>query len=300
MKRLVFCLALSVLGSTLSAQTYSIQVGMQDYQNLNLATPLDLPLDWDDEVRTVGFGFSFPAGGLMHDSLILNTNGYLTTYDGNFEFNPYYVDLRGMGDETAITYVREGELGNRILKVEYFQAGFYDDTTGTARTSFQIWFFENGCWEVRTGPSVIVNQQVIFEGYPGPFIGFANYTAETVQALIGSVDQPFISQVDSIAFPCIDDVPENGRVYTFCPEGQTTQWEPVPTHRFVLAPNPAHQRLFVRNAAPNECFTLHTCEGRKLKTWKHDAATPVELDAFSPGLYWVRSNTGAVSRLVLE
>lgn len=300
MKRLVFCLALSVLGSTLSAQTYSIQVGMQDYQNLNQATPLDLPLDWDDEVRTVGFGFSFPAGGLMHDSLILNTNGYLTTYDGNFEFNPYYVDMRGRGDETAITVAREGELGNRILKVEYFQAGFYDDTTGTARTSFQIWFFENGCWEVRTGPSVIVDQNLIFEGYPGPFIGFANYATGSVQALIGSVDQPFISTLDSIAFPCMDDVPENGRVYTFCPEGQTTALESISQPAFGVQPNPAQNQVWIQHALPGTQFRLHSIEGRLLKSWIHDASQAVELGSLPRGVYIVQSEHGAASRLLLE
>lgn len=87
------------------------------------------PIGWDDEETVIPIGFNYTLGVIEHDTLVLNSNGYFITADLKYEFNPFYVDLIGVGDETSAGYALEG---NRILKIEINNAGSHEDTTGTS------------------------------------------------------------------------------------------------------------------------------------------------------------------------
>ena len=216
MRKLILVFGL-IASSLLNAQNFQLSFGNAPFTELaSPSTPLDWPFDWDDEYALIPFGFSFPVGDQTYDSLALSSNGWAITLDEVNEFNAYYVDLIAAGDETSVSYKNDVENGVNVLKIEFLNAGFFEDTTGTARTSFQFWFYETGCWESRIGPSIIVDTVLIFEQYPGPFIGYANYTNEQVLAVVGPSNTPELLTIDSIAFPSLNDVPVDGIFYSFC------------------------------------------------------------------------------------
>lgn len=299
-------LFLCLISLVFNAQNYTVQVGSQPYVNLTNVEPIEWPIGWDDEELFIPIGFTLNLGGVQHDSLLLNSNGYFLTEDGNYEFNPYYVDLIGAGDETSAGYLLEGTEGNRILKIEINNAGFYEDTTTTARTSFQFWLYESGCWETRIGPSIIVDTFMIFEEFPGPFIGFANYATESVLALTGPSDAPIVLSIDSIDFPSLGNAPENGRVYTFCPDGQTTAIANLATVSVDVYPNPAHDIVTVRlSRAPKdyERFSVLDIHGRTVYQMEtNQRETSMQLEHLPRGVYWIQcsSKTFPGGKIVLN
>lgn len=295
MKKL-YALLLLCLPTLVQAQ-YTVQTGLQPYQTLTAPNQVAWPIGWDDEESLIPIGFTLSIAGNEYDSLVLNSNGYIFTPDGNYEFNPYYVDLIGAGDETSVGYQLEGDAGNQIFKVEVSNAGFFEDTTGTTRTSFQFWLFENGCWETRLGPSAIVDTFLIFEEFPGPFIGYANYPADSVLALTGPSDSPITTPIDSIAFPSLDNVPVDGRVYTFCPEGQTTSINSLTAVPADVYPNPAQNTVNVRlPRAPqaNERLIVLDIHGRAVfQTELSQLETSMQLEHLPRGIYWIQSSSNS-------
>jgi hypothetical protein len=288
---LLFCL----ISFAFQAQNFTVQTGSQPYSPLTNVQPIAWPIGWDDEETVIPIGFNYSLGGIQHDTLVLSSNGYFLTADQNYEFNPYYVDLIGVGDETSAGYVLEGTEGNRILKIEINNAGFYEDTTETARTSFQFWLYESGCWETRIGPSVIVDTFMIFEEFPGPFIGFANYATESVLALTGPSDAPIVLSIDSIDFPSLGNAPENGRVYTFCPDGQTTAIANLVAVSVDVYPNPGHDLITVRLPRvpkTNERLAVLDVHGRTVFQMEtNQLETSMQLGHLPRGVYWIQCSS---------
>jgi hypothetical protein len=286
MRKIMFVLAL-LAGSLLNAQDYQLTSGNEAFTSLSLPnTPIDWPFDWDDETAIVPFGFSFPVGDLTYDSLFLSSNGWAVSTDAQYEFNAYYVDLIAAGDETSVAYKTENVDGENVLKIEFLNAGFYEDTSGTARTSFQFWFYESGCWESRIGPSIIVDTVLIFEQYPGPFIGYANYTLETVQALVGPSNSPELLTIDSIAFPSLNDVPNDGAFYAFCEESAAALEHMQGGNQIDVFPNPATTHLFVRSEW-NGAWIVSDLQGRIIaKGLKNEFEAAIELTMLSEGMYF--------------
>lgn len=286
MRKIMFVLAL-LAGSLLNAQDYQLTYGNAPFTELaSPVSPLDWPFDWDDEYALIPFGFSFPVGDQTYDSLALSSNGWAITLDEVNEFNAYYVDLIAAGDETSVSYKNEVENGVNVLKIEFLNAGFYEDTSGTARTSFQFWFYESGCWESRIGPSIIVDTVLIFEQYPGPFIGYANYTLETVQALVGPSNSPELLTIDSIAFPSLNDVPNDGAFYAFCEESAAALEHMQGGNQIDVFPNPATTHLFVRSEW-NGAWIVSDLQGRIIaKGLKNEFEAAIDLTMLSEGMYF--------------
>ena len=281
---LLFCCILSQ--HLLVAQDYQLASGNEAFTPLSLPnTPIDWPFDWDDEYALIPFGFSFPVGDQTYDSLALSSNGWAITLDEVNEFNAYYVDLIAAGDETSVSYKNDVENGVNVLKIEFLNAGFFEDTTGTARTSFQFWFYETGCWESRIGPSIIVDTVLIFEQYPGPFIGYANYTNEQVLAVVGPSNTPELLAIDSIAFPSLNDVPVDGIFYSFCEESSAALEQMQEGKQMHVFPNPAEAFVFIRSVLSGN-WRIVDISGRVLtQGFKSKDEEFIDLTNFASGVY---------------
>ena len=288
MRKLILVFGL-IASSLLNAQNFQLSFGNAPFTELaSPSTPLDWPFDWDDEYALIPFGFSFPVGDQTYDSLALSSNGWAITLDEVNEFNAYYVDLIAAGDETSVSYKNEVENGVNVLKIEFLNAGFFEDTTGTARTSFQFWFYETGCWESRIGPSIIVDTVLIFEQYPGPFIGYANYTNEQVLAVVGPSNTPELLTIDSIAFPSLNDVPVDGIFYSFCEESSAALEQMQEGEQMHVFPNPATTHLFVRSEW-NGAWIVSDLQGRIVdKGLKNEFEAVIELETLPKGMYFIQ------------
>lgn len=291
MRKLILVFGL-IASSLLNAQNFQLSFGNAPFTELTSpSTPLDWPFNWDDEYALIPFGFSFPVGDQTYDSLALSSNGWAITLDEVNEFNAYYVDLIAAGDETSVSYKNEVENGVNVLKIEFLNAGFFEDTTGTARTSFQFWFYETGCWESRIGPSIIVDTVLIFEQYPGPFIGYANYTNEQVLAVVGPSNAPELLTIDSIAFPSLNDVPFDGAFYSFCEESASALDEGQRDGVISVFPNPVAANLFIRSKS-NGLWTITDLQGRILERGiKRQLTEQIALDELPSGMYFIQLAT---------
>jgi hypothetical protein len=298
MRKIIFVLVL-LAGSLLNAQDYQLTYGNAPFTELaSPVSPLDWPFDWDDEYALIPFGFSFPVGDQTYDSLALSSNGWAITLDEVNEFNAYYVDLIAAGDETSVSYKNEVENGVNVLKIEFLNAGFFEDTTGTARTSFQFWFYETGCWESRIGPSIIVDTVLIFEQYPGPFIGYANYTNEQVLAVVGPSNTPELLTIDSIAFPSLNDVPVDGIFYSFCEESSAALEQMQEGEQMHVFPNPAEAFVFIRSALSGN-WRLVDISGRVLTCgFKSKDDELVDLTNFASGVYVFQMDGAEAIKLI--
>jgi hypothetical protein len=283
------------------AQNYQLTYGNEPFAPLSSPnTPVDWPFDWDDETSVVPFGFSFPVGDLTYDSLFLSSNGWAVSTDAQYEFNAYYVDLIAAGDETSVAYKTENVDGENVLKIEFLNAGFYEDTTGTARTSFQFWFYESGCWESRIGPSTIVDTFMIFEQYPGPFIGYANYSSESVLALIGTSSGPEILALDSIAFPSLSDVPADGLYYSFCNESSSSVKSLSNISEVLIYPNPASDYIVLQSRLAG-AWRLMDLAGREIKSGrKTEISEFIDLSFLSKGIYLLNFSGQESLKLVIN
>ena len=299
-------LAASIIlySSVVFGQQYQLTVSNASFTPLSGATPFAWPFAWDDEYSSIAFGFDFPEGETVYDSLIMSSNGWGITPDDVHEYNAYYVDLVAAGDETSASYKAEAIDGQNVLKIEMLNAGFYEDVTGTARTSFQLWFYENGCWESHIGPSTIIDTTVIFENYPGPFIGYANYNAEQVLALVGPHQNPQLLALDSIDFPSLADVPADGMVYRFCPEALSVKAE-IEQREIRVFPNPAdnfirisHQPL--SSTEPEEWKIIDINGKVVLEGIADKHVFDLDTHSLQSGIYFIRLGTGNYQRIVKQ
>lgn len=285
-------------------QQYQLTLSNAPFTPLTGATPFEWPFAWDDEYSSIAFGFDFPADETVYDSLVMSSNGWGITPDDVHEYNAYYVDLVAAGDETSASYKTEVVDGQNVLKIEMLNAGFYEDVTGTARTSFQLWFYENGCWESRIGPSTIVDTTIIFENYPGPFIGYANYNTEQVLALVGPHQNPQILALDSIDFPSLADVPADGFVYRFCPEALSTKTD-NDQHEIRVFPNPANNFIRIshqghRSTEPESWKIIDTSGKVVLEGIADNRVFDVDIHTIKPGIYLMHFSKSKCQRIVKQ
>jgi hypothetical protein len=303
MKSLVLIASL-FFSSVVFGQFYQLNISNAPFTPLTGATPFEWPFAWDDEYSIVALGFGFPVGESVYDSLAISSNGWGITPDEVHEFNAYYVDLVAAGDETSASYKTEAVDGVNVLKIEMLNAGFFEDATGTARTSFQLWFYENGCWESRIGPSTIVDTTIIFENYPGPFIGYANYTTEQVLALVGPHQNPQILALDSIDFPSLANVPADGFAYRFCPEALSAEHNDIQNNIQVF-PNPANDfiRISLLDKSPvayNE-WKLLDLNGKNVLQGKTDENVfDIDMRSLQPGIYLLQCGDGKNQRVIKQ
>lgn len=180
---------------------YSFQVitGFS-YTPLTDADTLDTDGPWDDPVLSIPIGFDFPFFGENINTIHFNGffGAYLMSNETESEIMiPYGADLtdRGFGTATSqstILYKIDQAAPNRIFKMEWQNAGFYNEQSEGINESFvnfQLWLYENGgSIEYCYGPSNIVEENDVFFTISsgGPFIGLADAASPPPVGITGS------------------------------------------------------------------------------------------------------------------
>ena len=289
-------LVFSVFNISLFSQAYQFELDSANYTQLSGGISIGVDVDWDDQDFYLPIGFPFPAGGFLHDSMRLSTNGYLVntdgdSVDGNYEFNGYYVDMVGRGDESPILFKVDSSGIEKIFKIEYRNVGFYEDTSGNAFANFQVWLFEGGCWEVRFGNAVLQDTMMIFEGYPGPFVGFADYASDTGIAILGTSSAPFAEimlydEKNGFPFPPMDSAPTVNQVYRFCPSGIQIGFKENEAAALSVFPNPSSGLIQIKNSGTNQNIKamIYDISGKLVYSGMVNGNT-LDLSSFENGIY---------------
>ena len=215
---LAFCIVLAI--GVIAQSAFPYMISTQLNENYTPITEGMDPLNgevWDDPGATIPLGFSFSYGGVDYTEMFLvsdltliglfSTDDYYTTISGPLAYDGDLIDLgfdAGVS-ESPIRYLTEGPAGNRIFKIEWANAGFFNDEAPNGEVSFinlQLWLYEgSNDFEVRFGPMQINNtpNNPLFDIGDSPLIGGLadfdgyGYDADTIYYLAGEPSKPFIT-----------------------------------------------------------------------------------------------------------
>jgi hypothetical protein len=159
-KTLLLVIILFSLYSGTNGQTYSFTYSTSTYTDLSSPIIVSTPY-WDDfSVWGVPLPFSFTCFGTAFDSVYISSELQGFIYDpgsgfGDYELGTYlYAELSDNSTQTAtVSYQSTGSMPNRIFKIQFKDAAFYNDQTEQDYANYQVWFYEtSNVIEIHYGP----------------------------------------------------------------------------------------------------------------------------------------------------
>src|SRR5690606_19096923 len=194
MKKLLLALAVAASAQISAfAQTYTFTQTTGTYADLTGATVISTP-GWDEDEFIIPIGFNFEINGQIYTNASVDTYGSLYLANSLTDLNfitAYDVDLMDRDTTTSasvsqspISYTTTGTAGSRITKIEFKNAGFYDDASFSSVgaylpyandfVNFQFWIYEgSNKIEMHYAPRTIAtsHEPNIFWGGTGPSVG---------------------------------------------------------------------------------------------------------------------------------
>lgn len=218
---------------------YDFSVSTGTYQDLTNSTSLNNGNVWDDPQYIIPIGFDFEIGNKTYTTLYITEAGLGgvlisdPSSQGVFSLMaPIAQDIEDreliLGQSSSpISYKTVGTVGNRILKVEWNNVGFFGGGIDDYM-NFQLWVYESSnIVEYRYGSSDVPSPSS-FEGQTGPVVAFyplVNWDTEifleTGYYLKGNPESPTAVEINAQT-----DVPANalsgmipdGTIYRFTPK----------------------------------------------------------------------------------
>jgi len=322
MKKPLFLIAMMLGIASFAQNTYTLSTYTSTYTELTNATPVNIIEEgegehWDDPLFFIDLDFGFPIGGSTYNSLIQFGDGAAFLI-GNINYEDTtltssIVHFFGMLDDfvdgadapeslaSEITHNTTGDIGNRITKIEYKDAAFYEEVYGMEpsaenRMNFQLWFYENdGIMEVHFGESNITDPALVFYENPGPSMMIAtdidfedeNEGLSWAGLVIGNPATPTLLQgnFDIIEDGSLNGIPESGRVYRFSPSGSVGIAN-AETPAFSIYPTLVQNQIWVKDPVPtNAVYRIIDIAGKQVKTGSLTGNNPLDASDLNAGLY---------------
>ncbi|MBL4625950.1 MAG: T9SS type A sorting domain-containing protein [Flavobacteriales bacterium] len=208
--------------SSIAQTYYQFSVDSGSYNNLTGATPFNTtPPLWDDEEVHIPIGFDFEFYDLTFDSLYVSDYVWFIDATGDYWIDAYsadFIDRGPISPSSPRSYKTEGAVGNRIMKIEWNNAGFYYENSISGTTddyiNLQLWLYEDSSKvEIRYGTSSIVDPDASLGGDEGAAVGLN--TVANRSSLSGTAETPNLTSSESI----LVGTPSEGTIYVFehCP-----------------------------------------------------------------------------------
>jgi len=235
------------------ANYYSFSKTTGTYTNLTGAISLNNNQLWDDPEYIFPIGFDFQLFDLTIDSLYFGlglggvvSNRIHPSIGADYVILPFETDLIDRGDlfsvsMSPISYQLGGSPGNQILKIEWQNAGFYDeeDSIGTLNDyiNFQLWLYEGtNTIEFHFESSMLTYPTINYYGLTGAFIGLTNFDLTISHFLAGDPSNPIM--VDSLFF--LNGTPTDGTIYKFSKNPIGIDPHRINSSFAKIYPNPFH------------------------------------------------------------
>lgn len=279
------------------------------YNNLTGATSVNDTI-WDDPEYIIQIGFTFKLfdknitklymglglGGAFGDTLDMNsTANYLT-----FPFETDLQDRGAVGTTTLSPIMKktEGSIGSRIFKLEFKNAGFYNemDSLGVSISyvNFQMWLYEGtNIIEFRYGPSLINNPILAYSGTSGPLIGFIGFKTSTFYLLEGPAANPLISN----NYSELTGTPPDGTIYTFSPVIlENSHFDS--DNAFRVFPNPASDIINIElKKTKSSLVKIFDITGKELSaTLISEQKTSLNISSLKKGLYLITTEYNGIKQ----
>lgn len=233
---LILCLFYTAAQSQTFPYYFSTTEGV--YTPLVNGTSVNNGQVWDDPEILAPLGFDFTFWGTTIDQVYMlpdfaiNAFGVPPPAQSSPLIISYGADLvdRGFDDDNSlspISFLTEGVVGSRIFKLEFSNAGFYNDDNDNDFVNTQLWLYEgSNDIEIHFGPSQTSSVgEDLYDGYSGPIIGFIkkyNYSGfmfDELWYLYGPPANPELKYItydnaDTLQYTLFNS-PANGRIYRF-------------------------------------------------------------------------------------
>jgi hypothetical protein len=292
-----------------SAQTYFFSVESAEYEPIQGGQALVDDV-WDDPELAIPIGFSFELFNRTIQELSLRSNFNIITLSENTITNTYSLLLlfgsdlvdRGLADSihlSPITRKLEGNVGSRVMTVEWENAGFFGELSSNGTTNdfvnFQMKLYEaSGDIVYHFGPNSVTMPGLAYSGQAGTVIGIAeDYDADfdivngEIILLSGDPSDPDVN-TDYMNYNLSGTIPEN-TVYRFSREPVGTSDPDVVRSENYFYPNPTTGTLSLQAGLEGNIvfpLSIYAHDGRLVK--RMEAATSYELTDLPSGLYEIR------------
>lgn len=291
--------------------SFSFSNTNQAYTRLSGATSLTMGQPWtSDSSYEAPIGFNFKMNGATISKVAVSAGNFVGASQGAAQSGFILAGtglmdrsiLLGPARKSDIRYQTTGNAGNRIFKLEVYNAGFEDEYSNYGELkdsiSIQLWLYEgSNAAEFRYGPSMVN----YFGDYFGPqmMCGFlknmdtATLTFDKFYVVHGT---PTSATLDSTtSFPGtkgLNAIPSNGTVFRFTPKGSSaTGIGKTPQGELAsVYPTKCNGTLFVShsNAKPLN-YTITDMTGRVVASGAAAVGkSAIDLSAVAPGAYAIR------------
>jgi hypothetical protein len=296
---------------TLLTNDYSFLMGSGSYSNLSNPISINDGNLWDDPEYTFPIGFTFELYDQLIDSIYLGpANGGMISGVRDTNLIPKYLIIpflsdfidRGVLDGISVSplgYELTGSPGSRILKIEWKNAGFYNEmaflSTQNDFINFQVWLYEGtNTVEYRYGPRNIQNDSLNYDGNTGARIGLSDYFAFDPYLLKGPQGNPVLT--DSLTY--ISGTPTNGKIYTFYKLTTGIANSFLKESNFSIYPNPANvngNSTLIARKEPFSSVALLNSFGQVCRFYNgiNEKVFTLNLTDLSPGLYFAKITTAS-------
>ncbi|WP_299253817.1 T9SS type A sorting domain-containing protein [uncultured Aquimarina sp.] len=323
----IFTAIICGLSFFVNSQSYELSTSTAAYINLTSSTSLNNTAPWDDPEFAIPIGFDFEYFDITINQIYIDDWGFgagLTTNPNETGtlpvLIPYGADIADRGydfnNENAttgslsnISYLVEGSVGNRILKIEWNNVGFHSDIfvdgISTDFTNFQMWLFEgSNDIEIHFGPNSISNPDESFDGEAGSLIALIpsyNFGTEVLEEnatfLSGNPINPtvILSTVDDNTF--LDGVIPNGTIYKFTRSTLSTE-EFRSVTKLELFPNPSNDVISISGITTNEKYEIYNLLGNKIEDGIIYKNKRINIQNYSKGIYLIKLDNNQTLKFI--
>jgi len=232
--------------------------------------------------------------------------------------------VSGSNAMSDISTIVEGEVGERIMKIQYRNAGFAGeiDSMGTANdyVNFQLWLHEsNNAIEIHYGNYSITNEAISFEGATGPSFGLFmidedNLDEGNPDVAVFLENDPMnpdlMRETENVEERALTGMPPTGMIYTLTPVADTTEMtsatEIIWLEGIDVFPNPTANLLQIKvqnQQLAGATYILTDTNGKLITRGNTQENTNINLQNLPTGTYFLKiqkDNTGVIKRVVKQ
>jgi hypothetical protein len=228
-KTVLFILFSFVVTISGFAQTYGITAFESQYQPLEGDSVISEGIKWGNTIWDLPIGFTFNFLGKDFDQLTLWANQIEFDYENEeYIIVTYSADVQDLGWNTSgsgplspISVALEGNVGSRIYKIQFANAGFFQGTPSDW-VNYQVWLYEtSNAIEFHFGPTQISQNFAWEDGLSGPPIAFIpSLDSDTIYVIEGDQYAPVLTTYSGPATGPISGLqghPPSNVVYRIAP-----------------------------------------------------------------------------------
>ncbi|MFC2117024.1 T9SS type A sorting domain-containing protein [Bacteroidota bacterium] len=287
---------------------YSFEKIIEEY--IPLSNPIDLTNSeiWDENQHYL-IDFNFRIYDQSYSTVTVNAGGGISFPDQTGRwlrvyhtvFGGFLLKSKSAGSsESSICYEISGMEGDRILKIQWENAGFvqwYDTSDTEDFVDFQIWLFESDYHiEIHFGSNSTDSGTYGYPNYtsnpdPGPGVNFNYNDCYSFLCLYGAADNP---SYDFYNFCTpnqifIDGTPSEGTTYVFTLTNNSSILENEEPSTTYLYPNPLTSELYIDNDQIIKQIRIFDMNGRIKYLNKNidKTNTKLELNHLNSEIYFI-------------